>query len=66
MSDKPEVVGWYGIFYSWDVQEGIHTGADYWCGDSWLNELPVMLFNGPHPSKEDAIAWAEQNDPDFQ
>lgn len=61
---SPAVAGWYAIQYSWDAQEGVHVGADYWTGDNWYTSLPTVAFHGPHESMRAADKYARDNDPD--
>lgn len=60
----PPSTGWYAVIYSWDSDEGIFTGTNFWLGKEWENMLPIFGWQGPFTTRDIALEWAKQHDPE--
>lgn len=64
-SHHPTVPGWYAVQMCWDVSEGIHVFAVEIPGtewDRWKARNPP--WHGPHLTKDEALDWGYDNDPE--
>jgi len=62
--DKPQQEGWYATLFSWEVEEGIFSGASYWNGTRWDSNEPIFECAGPFESNNIAGEWAYENNPE--
>lgn len=61
--EPPSQEGWYAITYCWDPAEGSLIGADYWDGEKWKRNYPIVgLSPSSFSSESEAEKWAEEND----
>lgn len=62
--DSPIVAGWYALVVCWDADEGISLAVERWRNGKWDAPVPVIAYQGPFSSQEQANRWAYENDPD--
>lgn len=64
---EPPTPGWYATLKCWDSHEGYFPDSNYWDGEHWAEDRPMVTHHSPGIFKtpEEAKDWAYEHDPEW-